>query len=110
MKVYAQTLNLKDDPETIRLYRAYHAEPFPKVVAALKAVGILDMQIFLLGRRLFMYLTTTDEFDPTVDFPRYLTLSPRCQEWEDLMTTFQEPVPEAQPHEKWAMMERVFQL
>ncbi len=110
MKVYAQTLNLKDDPEVIQRYKAYHAQPFPEVVAALREVGILDMQIFLLGRRLFMHMTTTDGFDAAVDFPRYLALSPRCQEWEDLMTSFQERVPEAQPHEKWAMMEQVFQL
>jgi len=110
MKIYAQTLNLKDDAVIISQYQAYHAQPYPEVVAALKAVGILEMRIFLLGRRLFMYMTTVDEFDPAVDFARYLTLSPRCQEWENLMTSFQERVPEAQPHEKWAMMQQVFEL
>ncbi len=110
MKIYAQTLNLKDDTVIISQYQAYHAQPYPEVVAALKAVGILEMRIFLLGRRLFMYMTTVDEFDPAVDFARYLTLSPRCQEWENLMTSFQERVPEAQPHEKWAMMQQVFEL
>ncbi len=110
MKIYAQTLNLKDDAVIIGQYQAYHAQPYPEVVAALKAVGILEMRIFLLGRRLFMYMTTVDEFEPAVDFARYLTLSPRCQEWEDLMTSFQERVPEAQPHEKWAMMQQVFEL
>jgi L-rhamnose mutarotase len=110
MKVFAQTLNLKDDPEVISQYRRHHAEPYPEVVAALRAVGIINLEIFLLGRRLFMYLTTTDDFDPAVDFPRYLALHPRCQAWEDLMTTFQEPVPEAQPGQKWAPMECVFDL
>jgi L-rhamnose mutarotase len=57
-----------------------------------------------------MLADVADDFDPEVDFPRYLILHPRCQEWEDLMGTFQEPVPEAQPGEKWAAMEEVFAL
>ncbi len=110
MKDYALSINLKNDKKTIRQYKAYHADAWPEVVEALKAVGILDMKIYLLGRRLFMFMQTEDDFDPTTDFPRYLTLHPRCQAWEDLMGTFQEKLPEAQPDEKWAMMEKVFQL
>ena len=68
------------------------------------------MKIWLLGRRLFMLAEVNDDFNPDIDFPRYLTLNPRCQEWEDLMTTFQEPVPEAGEGEKWTMMEEVFSL
>jgi L-rhamnose mutarotase len=110
MKQLALTLNLKDDPEVIAAYKAYHADAWPEVVAALKAVGVLQMKIWILGRRLFMLADVADDFDPEVDFPRYLILHPRCQEWEDLMGTFQEPVPEAQPGEKWAAMEEVFAL
>lgn len=110
MKEYALTINLKDDPEVIRQYKQYHAEAWPEVVRSLRQVGISDMKIFLLGRRLFMYLEAENDFDPAVDFPRYLTLHPKCQEWEDLMGRFQETVPEAKEGEKWAMMEKVFQL
>ena len=110
MKTYALTLNLKNDPEKIAAYKAFHAHPFPEVVAALKAVGIVDMKIWLLGRRLFMMYVAEDFFNPERDFKRYLELHPRCKEWEDLMTTLQEPVPEAKVHEKWALMEQVFQL
>lgn len=110
MKQLALTLNLKDDPAVIAAYKAYHAEAWPEVIDALKAVGVLQMKIWLLGRRLFMLAEVNDDFDPATDFPRYLTLHPRCQEWEDLMGTFQEPVPEAQPGEKWAAMEQVFTL
>ena len=110
MKQIALTVNLKDDPEVIAAYKSYHADAWPDVVEALKAVGILQMKIWLLGRRLFMLAEVEDDFDPAVDFPRYLTLHPRCQEWEDLMGTFQEPVPEAQPDEKWATMDEIFAL
>ncbi|MBT28632.1 MAG: hypothetical protein CMO01_03145 [Thalassobius sp.] len=110
MKVFAQTVNLKDDPEVIAKYKKYHSEIWPEVSEALKQVGILEMKIFLLGRRLFMYATATDEFVPERDFPKYLELHPRCQEWEDQMGEYQEPVEEAGPGEKWAMMEQVFDL
>ena len=110
MQELAFTVNLKDDPAVIRQYRQLHDEAWPEVVEALRQVGIIDLKIFLLGRRLFMYLTATDDFDPAVDFARYLTLHPRCREWEDLMSSLQEKVPEAKEHEKWAMMEKVFDL
>ncbi|MDZ4700362.1 MAG: L-rhamnose mutarotase [Rhodothermales bacterium] len=110
MPSLALTLNLKDDPSVIQAYRDYHARAWPEVVEALQAVGIHQMRIWLLGRRLFMVADVAEGFEPAVDFPRYLTLHPRCQEWEDLMGTLQEPVPEAKPGEKWAEMEEVFRL
>jgi L-rhamnose mutarotase len=110
MKDFAMSVNLKDDEEVIAKYKAYHAHPFPEVIDAFKKVGVLDMKIYLLGRRLFMFVQTEDHFNPETDFSKYLSLHPRCQEWEDLMSTFQEKLPEAKPHEKWAMMEKVFQL
>lgn len=110
MKHLAYTVNLKDNTEVIQKYIDYHAKVWPEVIDSLKKVGVLDMKIFILGRRLFMYCEVTDEFDPKIDFPRYLTFSPVCQEWEDLMTTFQEPVKDASEGEKWAVMEQIFQL
>lgn len=110
MKDLALSINLKEDEDAIAQYKQYHAYPWPEVVEALKKVGVLDMKIYLLGRRLFMFMQTEDDFDPAVDFPKYLALHPRCQEWEDLMGTFQEKLPEAQPQEKWTLMEKVFQL
>src|SRR5690349_9099482 len=110
MKEFALTLNLKDDPAAIAQYKAHHRKVWPEVVASLKKVGIEDMRIYLLGRRMFMVMRTVDAFDPKKDFARYLTLSPRCQEWEDLMGQFQEKVPEAKPDEKWAFMEKVYDL
>lgn len=110
MTEFAFTLNLKDDPEAISKYKYHHDHFWPEVEASLKEVGILDLKIFLLGRRLFMYITAEDDFHPEIDFPRYLKLHKKCQEWEDLMGTFQEKVPEAGENEKWAKMEKIFQL
>ena len=110
MKVYGLTLDLKDDKATIEKYKEHHRNPWPEPLAGLKRVGVVDMKIFLLGRRMFMYMATTDECDPDVDFPRYVKENPRAAEWDELMRTFQERVSEAQEGEWWALMEQVFDL
>jgi len=110
VKQYAQTLLLKDDPRIIAEYRRHHASVWPEVVRGLREIGITQMIIWLLGRRLFMLMETVDGFDPERDFERYVNAHPRHREWQELMETFQEPVPEARPGEWWAMMEEVFRL
>ena len=110
MKHFGLTLNLKDDPDIIEQYKVYHREAWPETLAGLKAVGITKMNIYLLGRQLFMAMETVDTFDIARDFPRYLEEHPKCREWDELMRTFQEPVAEAQPGEWWAQMEPVFEL
>ncbi|MFP4089554.1 MAG: L-rhamnose mutarotase [Cyclobacteriaceae bacterium] len=110
MRDFAMAVNLKKEEEAIRQYEDYHAHIWPEVAESLKKVGILDMKIYRLEHRLFMFMQTEDDFDPDVDFPRYLELHERCREWEDLMSGFQEPLPEAGPGEKWLLMKKVFQL
>lgn len=110
MKTYARTLNLKDDAEIVRRYDEYHAAAWPEVERGLCAIGIERMRIWRLGRRLFMLMETVDDFDPARDFARYMEMDPRIREWQALMETFQEPVPEARPGEWWADMRLVFDL
>ena len=110
MQHFGLTLELKDDPELITQYKAYHADPWPEPLQGLGKVGITDMKIFLLGQRMFMYMTATDEFDPARDFPRYVEQNPKAKEWDELMRTFQQQVPEAKEGEWWANMELVFDL
>ena len=70
MKEYALTINLKDDSEKIEQYKAYHRAIWPEVLDCLKKVGITKMDIYLLGRRMFMIMEATDEFEPERDFER----------------------------------------
>ena len=109
-KHYAQTICLRDGAGVVDEYKAYHAEAWPEVLHALKSVGVLEMKIYLLGARLFMYFETVDGFDPAVDFPRHMELNAKVREWGDLMRGFQEPAPEAAPGDWWAYMEEVFNL
>lgn len=110
VKSYAQTICLKDDPDGIEEYKRYHRDAWPEVLEALAAVGVLHMKIYLLSTRMFMYMETVDEFDPAVDFPRHMELSPKCVEWGERMREFQVPAPEANRGDWWAYMEEVFDL
>ena len=57
-----------------------------------------------------MYMETVDEFEPALDFPRHMEMSPRCVEWGDLMRGYQVPAPEARAGDWWADMDEVFDL
>ena len=109
MKRYCQTLELRDDREMIEKYVEAHAHVWPEIQAGIRSVGILDMQIYLLGNRLFMICDTTDEFDWEADNARLATL-PRQAEWEAYVARFQGCDPNAPSTAKWQLMERIFKL
>ncbi len=109
MQTYGLTLCLRDDPEKIATYRRYHQAVWPQVTARLRECGIQRMQIFLLGLRMFMYLQTNDDFDPSRDFAR-INEDPTSQRWNELMADLQARAPEASPNEWWANMELVFDM
>jgi L-rhamnose mutarotase len=108
------TLDLKDDPAMVEAYRKHHAAVWPEVLKSLRRVGVREMEIFALGRRLVMLMETEPGFDAERDFARHNSSHPRCGEWEALMKTFQEPSPGAPPGAPpgrlWTAMEPVFSL
>ena len=108
---YCRTLDLKDDPALISEYRKRHAEEnfWPEILAGIKEVGILEMDIYLRGTRLMMILEAPADLDLDAAMTRLATL-PRQQEWEDYMSIFQQAEPGASSAEKWQPMERVFHL
>jgi len=62
MQSYGLTLLLKGDADVIERYKGYHREAWPEVIARLKEIGISEMKIYLIGRRLFMYMEAVDGF------------------------------------------------
>lgn len=106
---YCLTLDLKDDPELIAEYRRYHERVWPEIVQSIRDAGIEDMEIYLLGTRLFMIMEVHEHFsfEAKTQADR---ANPKVREWEDLMWKFQKQLPQAKPGEKWLLMERVFQL
>ena len=109
MKKYCLALDLKDDPKLIAEYEAYHQEVWPEIIASIKNAGVIDMQIFRCGHRLFMIMEVDDQFS----FAQKAAMdaaNPKVQEWENLMWNFQQPLPFAKPGEKWVLMDQIFQL
>jgi len=109
MRLFAQTLELKDDPVIIAEYRRLHREVWPEVIASLRSIGIRSMRIFLQGNRLFMIFEAGDSFNPVCDFQKYSD-SPPCRAWDEFMRTFQQQVPGAHEGQWWTSMEEVFDL
>ena len=111
VKRYVQTMDLKDEPALIAEYRKRHSrgEAWPEIQAGIREVGILEMDIYILGTRLVMIVETPLDFDWDSAMARLATL-PRQQEWEDYMAMFQQCKEGATSDEKWQMMEQIFYL
>ena len=109
MRRYCFALDLKDDPALIAEYKRYHEKIWPEITRSLKDAGILNLEIYLLGTRMFMIMEVSDSFSfenkAAAD-----NANPKVREWEELMWKFQKPLPQAKPGEKWLGMERIFSL
>jgi L-rhamnose mutarotase len=103
------TLDLKDDPGLIAEYRKYHKKIWPEITESIKNCGIVDMEIYLFGNRMFMIMEVNESFS----FEKKVMAdqrNPKVQEWEQLMWKFQQALPQAKPGEKWIPMERIYKL
>jgi L-rhamnose mutarotase len=109
MPRYCLTLDLQNDPAKIAQYKHYHEKIWPEVRDSLFAAGIMQMEIYLLGTRMFMIMDTNNSFS----FEKKAAMdsaNAKVLEWEALMANFQ-AVPEgANPVRRWQVMEKVFDL
>ena len=111
VKRYCRTMELKPDDALIREYTRRHSEGevWTEILAGIREVGVLEMEIYLFGNRLFMIVDTPIDFDWDTAMDRLATL-PRQQEWEDYMSLFQDCNAGDTATDKWQMMERIFHL
>lgn len=110
-KRYCKTLMLKDDPELIKDYKKVHAPGacWPEITQGMKDVGILDMEIYIDGNRLFMIMDTVADFDHEKAMAELAT-KPRQSEWEAYVSRFQRTSEDASADDKWQLMERIFEM
>jgi L-rhamnose mutarotase len=108
---YCLTLDLKEDSTLIREYKYWHAAKhiWPEIPKGIREVGILDMEIYLLGSRLFMIMETAKDFDFEKQMGKLAGL-PRQKEWEAFVSKYQKSSANATSSEKWKLMERIFKL
>jgi len=108
MRRFILTLDLKDDAALIAEYDARHKKVWPEIKTSIKESGVEAMNIYRLGNRLCMLMEVSDGFT----FERKAKLdaeNPIVQEWENLMSTFQQPL-SSSANEKWQIMEEIFDL
>ena len=111
VKRYVQTMDLKDEPALIARYRRAHSreESWQEIRDGIRQVGILEMEVYILGARLVMIVEAPEDFQWDDAMARLATL-PRQAEWEEFVAQFQRCDPSATSDEKWQMMERIFYL
>lgn len=106
---YALTLDLRDDESLIAEYDQWHRNVWPEIRQSILDSGINRMEIYRFANRLFMFL----EADAGFSFERKAAAdaaNPHVQEWETLMSNYQQPVPGSKPEEKWRVMDKIFEL
>ena len=107
---YALALDLVDDAQRIADYEKAHEKIWPEVRDHLFANGIVAMEIYRLGTRLFMLMETDDAVYKPEAMARADAANPTIAEWEALMWTYQVPTPWTQAGTKWTAMGKIFCL
>jgi len=110
-KRYVQFLEISNDPELIAQYRKWHSEEYSwkEIRDGIREVGILEMELYIIGNRLAMIVDTLADFNWQEAMSRLATL-PRQAEWEAFVSKFQGCTADARSDEKWQPMERIFYL
>lgn len=107
---YCLALDLKNDPNLIERYERHHREVWPEVSQGIRAAGVVELEIFRTGNRMFMILEVSDDFS----FERQAEMDAEneaIQRWGRLMATFQQALPGTPSGEiKWVLMDRIFHL
>jgi L-rhamnose mutarotase len=109
MKRYCLALDLKNDPELIAEYERLHQQVRPEIEKSIVDAGIISMEIYRTGTRMFMIM----EVDEAFSFERKAAMdaaNPKVQEWENFVWKYQEALPDSKPGEKWTVMKKIFDL
>ena len=109
MPRHCLTFDLQNDPKKIAEYKRHHEKIWPEVRDSLFAAGVVDMEIYLTGTRMFMIMDVNDSFslEKKAAMDR---ANPKVQEWEASMAKFQDVPEGADPVRRWTPMEKVFDL
>ena len=110
-KRYCKTLELRNDSNLIATYKKAHSKGqcWPEITQGMREVGILDMEIYIAGTRLFMIMDTVPDFDHDKAFAE-LADKPRQAEWEAHMSQFQDAAADASADQKWQIIERIYKF
>ncbi|HEU4960617.1 MAG TPA: L-rhamnose mutarotase [Sphingomonas sp.] len=104
-------LDLVDDAALIAEYERWHrvGETPGEVIRSIREAGIVQMEIFRAGERLFMVMDVDESYDAAAK-ARADAANPAVVAWVERMKRYQRPVPAAGPGGTWIEMDRVFRL
>jgi L-rhamnose mutarotase len=109
MTRYCFALDLKDDPQLIAAYEQYHQSVWPEIIDSIKEADIKSLDIYRVANRMFMIMEVGEDFSlekkAALDTKNELVV-----QWEKLMWEYQQALPNAQPGEKWVLMQKIFTL
>ena len=82
---------------------------WPEIEQGIKDSGILNMDIFRVANRLVMTINAEDDFS-FEEKKAQDEANQKVQEWERLMSNFQQKLTWAKEDEKWVLMKRIYKL
>ncbi len=109
LKRYCLALDLVDDPELIREYEQFHQKVWPEIEKSIRDAGVVQMEIYRIGNRLFMIMETDESFS----FQKKAKMDEENQvveRWEELMSKYQQSLPGSANGEKWRLMKKIYTL
>ena len=109
MQKHCLSLDLKEDSNLIDEYIKLHQAVWPEIKQSIKDAGIINLEIYNVGNRLFMIIEADSDFSFEKK-SKLDTANLKVQEWETLMWKFQKALPGSKPGEKWILMNKIFQL
>lgn len=107
---YALALDLVDDEALIAEYIRAHESIWPEVREHLFSQGVLAMEIYRLGTRMFMVMDVNPAVYSETAMARASLENEAIVRWEALMWTYQSPTPWTPAGQKWVPMQKVFEL
>jgi L-rhamnose mutarotase len=106
---YCLAVDLKDDPQLIEEYENYHQQIWDEIKKSIADSGIINMEIYRTGNRMFMIIETDENFS----FQKKAAMdnnNQKVEDWEQLMWKYQQPLPWAKEGEKWVLMKKIFTM
>jgi L-rhamnose mutarotase len=107
-------VDLRDDADVIQRYKQLHMPGGPPAVVtrSLRNAGICELEIYLIGNRLFMIMEVDERYSADekslVDMHIH-----EVQTWNALMESLQQELPFSNPDAasgKWRCMEQIYSL
>ena len=106
---YCLALDIKDDPQAIAAYEHYHKDVWSEIKKSIRDAGIINMEIYRTGNRLFMIMEVTEDFS----FEKKATMdssNQKVREWTELMWNYLQPLPHTLTEKNWILMDKIFSL